>query len=102
MSKKNEQKVIVSQEDETQAQAALEQYHTLAKALRSSTDQKQTEEVLSPVTVLYEGAQMALLKALSNERHIDAADVLSAINVLSPIKSIRKEARRSLIRLEQA
>jgi tetratricopeptide (TPR) repeat protein len=101
MSKKKEQKVVVSQEDEAQAQAAIEQYHTLAKALRSSTDQKQTEEVLSPVTGLSEGAQMALLKALSNERHIDAADILSAINVLSPIKSIRKEARRSLIRLEQ-
>ncbi len=101
MSKKKEQKVVASQEDEAQATAILEQFHALAGTLRSSTNQKQTEEALSPITDLSEGAQMALLKALSNERHNDAADVLIAINVLSPIKNIRKEARRSLIRLEQ-
>ena len=44
---------------------------------------------------------MALLKALSREQHTDAADVLVAINELSSIKEIRKEARRSLIRLEE-
>src|SRR5437588_3731792 len=45
---------------------------------------------------------MALLKALSREYHQDAADVLVAINALSQLKSIRKEARRSLLRLEEA
>jgi len=101
MSKKKEQQVTVSPEDEAQAQVVLEQFHTIAGTLRSSADQQQAEEALAPVTGLAEAAQMALLKALSNEHDIDAADVLSAINVLSPIKDVRKEARRSLIRLEQ-
>ena len=43
---------------------------------------------------------MALLKNLSKEHHTDAADVLVAINELSPVKSVRKEARRSLIGLQ--
>jgi len=47
-----------------------------------------------------EGAQMALLKALSKEHHADAADVLIAVNELSPAKSVRKEAKRSLIGLQ--
>jgi tetratricopeptide (TPR) repeat protein len=101
MTKKKEQQVAVSPEDEAQAQAVLEQFHTIAGTLRLSADQQQAEEALAPVTELTEAAQMALLKALSNEHDIDAADVLSAINVLSPIKNVRKEARRSLIRLEQ-
>src|SRR5260221_11563070 len=44
---------------------------------------------------------MALLKGRSKEHDADAADVLRAINELSPIKAIRKEARRSLIRLQE-
>src|SRR5260370_13779847 len=44
---------------------------------------------------------MALLKELSKEHENDAADVLIAVNELSPIKNVRKEARRSLIRLEE-
>jgi tetratricopeptide (TPR) repeat protein len=47
-----------------------------------------------------EGVQIALLKELAKENHVDAADVLIALNELSPLKSVRKEAKRSLIRLE--
>ena len=100
--KKKEQKVSISQGDEAQAQAVLERYHKLAGELRSSKDQNQAEEALSTVSDLPEAAQMALLKALSREYHQDAADVLVAINALSQLKSIRKEARRSLLRLEEA
>jgi tetratricopeptide (TPR) repeat protein len=100
--KKKEQKVSISQGDEAQARAVLEQYHTLAGKLRSSKDQQQAEEALSTVSDLPEAAQMALLKALSREYHHDAADLLVAINALSPLKSVRKEARRSLLRLEEA
>jgi len=100
--KKKEQKVSISQGDEAQARAVLEQYHKLAGKLRSSEDQKQAEEALSIVSDLPEAAQLALLKALSRENHYDAADVLVAINALSPLKSVRKEARRSLLRLEEA
>ena len=92
--KKKEQKVSISQGDEAQARAVLEQYHKLAGKLRSSEDQKQAEEALSIVSDLPEAAQMALLKALSREYHQDAADVLVGINALSPLKSVRKEARR--------
>src|SRR6266699_2090328 len=100
--KKKEQKVSISQGDEAQAQAVLERYHKLAGELRSSKDQNQAEEAVSTVSDLPEAAQMALLKALSREYHQDAADVLVGINALSPLKSVRKEARRSLLRLEEA
>ncbi len=83
-----------------QAQHVLEQYHQVANNLHTSTDRKQAETALTEINNMPEGTQIALLKALSKELHTDAADVLVAINELSPIKSIRKEARRSLIRLE--
>src|SRR5437764_13090023 len=101
MAKKKDQKISTSQADDAQAQSVLGQLQQIAKVLRSSTDQKEAETALTAITSMSEGAQMALLKALSRERHTDAADVLTAINELSPIKNIRKEARRSLIRLEQ-
>ena len=85
-----------------QAQHVLEQYHQVANNLHTSTDRKQAETALTEINNMPEGTQIALLKALSKEHHTDAADVLLAINELSPIKSIRKEARRSLIRLEEA
>ena len=91
--KKKEQKVSISQGDEAQAQAVLERYHKLAGELRSSKDQNQAEEAVSTVSDLPEAAQMALLKALSREYHQDAADVLVAVNALSQLKSLRKEAR---------
>src|SRR2546423_5603709 len=98
--KKKEQKVTITQEDEAQAQTVLEQYHTIARKLRPSIDQKQAEAALSTVSDLTEAAQMALLKALSREHSTDAAHLLNAIYELSPMKSIRKEAHRSLIQLE--
>src|SRR6266699_3373658 len=102
MAKKKNTQIAVSQEDNTQAQHILEQYHEIAGNLHTSTDQKQAEDALTEINNLPEGAQIALLKALSKEHHTDAADVLLAINELSPIKSVRKEARRSLIQLEGA
>src|SRR6266568_2260909 len=41
-------------------------------------------------------------RIFEQEHHTDAADVLAAINELSPIKSVRKEAHRSLIQLQGA
>ena len=55
---------------------------------------------MAEINTLSESAQLALLKELSKEYQVDAADVLTALNELSPLKSVRKEARRSLIRLE--
>src|SRR5260221_967349 len=102
MAKKKNKPVPVSQEDNIQAQQVLEHYHEVAQNLRLSTDQKQAESAMTEINNMPEGAQIALLKALSKEHHSDAADVLLAINELSPIKTVRKEARRSLIQLEGA
>ncbi len=100
MARKKDTHSIVSQEDDTQVQHLLGQFHEIAHALHSSTDQTQAEVALADISSASEAAQMGLLKALSKEQDSDAADVLIAINQLSPIKEVRKEARRSLIRLE--
>ncbi len=102
MAKKKTAPLSFSQEDNERAQQVLEHYRQIAGNLHTSADQKQAEAALTEINNMSEAAQMALLMALSKERHSDAADVLSAINVLSPLKSVRKEARRSLIRLQEA
>lgn len=99
--KKKTTQLVISQEQNVQAQPLFDQYHKIAEDLHASTNQEQVEAALSEINSMPEGAQVALLKALSKEHHPDAADVLLAINELSPIKEIRKEARRSLIRLEE-
>ena len=98
--KKKTAQIPVSLENTTQAQDLLDKYHEIAKNLHESTNQEQVEAALAEINNMPEGAQMALLKALSKEHHADAADVLIAVNELSPAKSVRKEARRSLIGLQ--
>jgi tetratricopeptide (TPR) repeat protein len=100
MTRKKESTTLLSEQDSQQVQHLLAQYHQLAEALHNSPDQTQAEAVLSTITSLPEAAQLAVLKALAKEKTGDAADVLAAINTLSPDKEMRKEARRSLIRLE--
>ena len=102
MTRKKETNSVVSQEDNAQVQHLLEQSHQIADNLHNSSSQEEAEAVLSDINSMPEASQLALLKALSKEHDTDAADVLIAINELSPNKSIRKEARRSLIRLEGA
>ncbi len=92
--------VMVSQEDTAQINEIFEQYHQIMQQLRQTTEQKQAEVVLEVINALPEGIQLALLKTLTKERHIDAADLLTAIHTLSPIKDVRKEARRALLQLE--
>jgi len=98
--KKKTTQIPVSLENTSQAQEVLGRYHEIARNLRESTNQAQAEAVLAEINNMPEGAQMVLLKDLSKERQVDAADVLVAINELSPLKSVRKEARRSLIGLQ--
>ena len=102
MAKKKHQSLQVSQEDKTQAQRVFEQYHQIAEGLRLSTTREQVEAALAEINSMTEPAQVALSKALAEERRTDAADVLLAINELSPVKGARKEARRSLIQLQGA
>lgn len=100
MSRKKETHPLLSPEENDQVQRLFETYHQVAKALHGSANQNQAEEALSAVNSLSEAAQVAFLKTLAKENDSDAADVLVAINTLSPHKEVRKEARRSLIRLE--
>ncbi|MDQ2717141.1 MAG: hypothetical protein M3Z08_19740 [Chloroflexota bacterium] len=90
-----------SPEDLTQAQQQLAEYPQIASALQESTGPEQAEAALAAITALPESAQMALLKMLAREITTSAADVLAALNAYSPVKEIRKEARRGLIHLEE-
>jgi tetratricopeptide (TPR) repeat protein len=101
MTKKKATSLPVSQEELTQVQHLLAQVHQMASTLQSSMNENEAHDALTEINALSEGAQMVLLKALSKEPHTDAADVLIAVNELSPIKNVRKEARRSLIQLEE-
>lgn len=100
MTKKKQQNISISQDDEAQAQDTLSQFHQIVQALHNSTNQKEAEGALAIITAMTETGQFALVKALAKIQHSDAADVLVAINAFAPIKEVRKEARRSLIRLE--
>ena len=102
MSRKKESVPFLSEEENTQVQYLLENYQPIAQALRQSTDQAHIENALSAIDELSEAAQVVLLKALAKENTIDAADILIAVNTVSTQKEARKEARRSLIRLEGA
>ncbi len=91
---------LLSQEDFNQVHNLLSQYKHIAEDLRASSDQAQAEAALTPITSMTEAGQLALLKDLAREQEQDAADVLTAVNLLSLTKEVRKEARRALIRLE--
>lgn len=102
MSKKKAVNPALSPEEQSQVEQVLAQFHQIARSLHKSVDRHRAEAALSAISGLSEAAQMVLLKLLSKEQHTDAADVLLALHELSPIKNVRKEARRSLIRLEEA
>src|SRR5262249_18152728 len=101
MAKKKTHPLSLSQEDNKHIQQFLEHYHKFAGNLRTSTSQSQAESALVEINDLPEAAQMGLLRALVQERQIDAADILLAINELSPNKNVRKEAKRSLVQLQE-
>src|SRR5579863_6709713 len=102
MAKKKQQPPRVSQDDTIQAQNVFEHYHKIARDIQTSTSRAQVEAALSPVSKLQESVQLALLKLLAKEPYTDAADVLLAFNEASPVKEVRKEAKRSLIQLQGA
>jgi tetratricopeptide (TPR) repeat protein len=92
----------VSHEDDARLAHLLEQRHEIAEELHNSTSRAQAETALAELTTTGEASQMALLKALAKQHDTDAADLLLAINELTPNKAIRKEARRALIQLAGA
>ena len=88
--------------DDAQVQGLLEKRHEIAEELHHSTSRAQAETALAMLTNIDQSTQMALLKALAKQQDTDAADVLLAINELTPNKAIRKESRRALIQLAGA
>ena len=88
--------------DNAQLEHLVEQRHTIAKELHNSSSKAQAEVALAELTSIDEAAQMAFLKAMTKLHDTDAADVLLAMNELTPNKAIRKESRRALIQLAGA
>ena len=88
--------------DDAQVQGLLEKRHEIAEELHNSTSRAQAERALAGLTNIDQSTQMTLLKALAKQQDTDAADVLLAINELTPNKAIRKESRRALIQLAGA
>jgi tetratricopeptide (TPR) repeat protein len=102
MTAKKEIDSSVPRGDDAQIQRLLEQRHQIAEELHNSTSRAQAETALAELTKIDEASQMALLKALSKQHDTAAADILLAINELTPNKAIRKESRRALIQLAGA
>ncbi len=102
MARTNENNPTLSAEENTQLQSLLDRYQELAQQIRTTTMQAQAEAALADITSLSEKVQIALLKALAKEQTSESADLLTALNAFSPNKEIRKEARRSLLRLDAA
>lgn len=100
MSPKKEIAPILSEEERNQVQLQIATYHQLADTLHSSTSQQEVEEALASLTDGAEAVQLGVLKAMARENHTDAADIVLALYELAPAKEVRKEARRTLIRLE--
>ena len=78
----------------------LEQYHQLASELRESNTIDQAVLALEPLVNMAPADQIAYLKALGREDSSDAADIAQAMYNIAPDKEVRKEARRTLLRLE--
>ncbi len=96
---KDKQPERTPQENE-QIQDILAQYNQIARNLTKSRNEEQIKDALSTIFEMPEATQIGLLKALAKEHSIPAADIVLAINTYTPIKEVRKEARRSLIQLE--
>lgn len=102
MTQRKDRDTTASPETNEHIQQILDDIHSLAQKLHESSNEAQAKSALADIDDLPAATQIALLKALSKQQETDAADILLAINELSNDKIIRKEARRSLIRLEEA
>ncbi len=91
---------VLSPEETERVQRLFSQYYQIAELLHTSLDQEQAQAALAVVGDLTEAAQIAFVKSLAKVNETDAADVLASINTFSPLKEVRKEARRGLLRLE--
>ena len=87
-------------QEDAQIQQTLAQYRQIATNLTKSRTEEQIEVALSAIFELSDSAQIDFLKALAKEKTTAAADIVLAVNTYASQKEVRKEARRSLIRLE--
>jgi tetratricopeptide (TPR) repeat protein len=78
----------------------VQQSPQIAQTLSTSTTPAEVEEALTSINEQSEAVQIAYLKTLAKEKTTAAADVLAAVNAFATAKEVRKEAKRSLIRLE--
>ncbi len=100
MSRKKEAEIQLSEADTNQIQDLISHYKTIAENLHMSTDKVQAETAIAAISALPESTQVAFVKTLTKTNDSAAADIVLAVNALSPSKEARKEARRSLIRFE--
>lgn len=96
---KGKQPEKTPQESE-QIQDILANYRQIATNLKKSRNEEQIGIALAPIFDAPEAVQLGLLKMLAKERTVPAADIVLAVNTYTPVKEVRKEARRSLIQLE--
>ncbi|HTK09769.1 MAG TPA: tetratricopeptide repeat protein [Ktedonobacteraceae bacterium] len=102
MSRKKEPETVLSHQEAEQVQQLLAQDETIAQALHTSSNQAEAEAALRPIHDLPEAAQLFFLKELTKVSSTAVADIVVALNALSSLKEVRKEARRALLRLESA
>lgn len=99
--KKQQQDGLLTQAIQEQIQQQLTRYKELAHELNKRSRQNQSsEDVLTTIIEMDEPTQLALVKALGAEGTVEAADVVQALQNYTPLKTVRKEARRALLRLE--
>jgi Flp pilus assembly protein TadD, contains TPR repeats len=102
MSTKKETSSQLSSAENALVTNLLANYQQFAQRLHETEGSEQVETVLTDIFQAPVAIQIAFVKALGRENRNAAADVASALNALSPEKEVRKEARRSLIRLESS
>jgi tetratricopeptide (TPR) repeat protein len=102
MPRKKEPETVLSQQEAEQIQHLLAHYETVAQALHTSKNQTEAEAALRPIHDLPEAVQVSLLRELAKVSSSAVADIVVALNALSTLKEVRKEARRVLLRLESA
>jgi tetratricopeptide (TPR) repeat protein len=101
--KKQQQDSLLTQASQEQVQQQLVRYKEFAHELNKRSRQDQSsEDVLTTITEMDEATQLALVKALGAEGTVEAADVVQALQNYTQLKTVRKEARRALLRLESA
>lgn len=102
MAKKKNTQISASQAEQAEAQEIFGRYQQIVVVVRAGEDRPAVEVALGEINALPESVQMALLKRLATEQQVDAADLLAALYEFATLKTVRKEARRALIRLEGA